>query len=149
MPGAHKEHDTLPPEIGSRLVPIFQRLSDEKLLERCSRKKTQNPNESLHQLIWKICPKSIYVGRRTLKAAVALAACQFSMGATFKVLLLNLLGMEAGETLKRFVKEKDCERIKLAEKASSDHRKKLKYEQIKVDQKAKKDEGETYGAGLF
>ena len=153
VPGAHKEHDTLPPEIGSRLVPIFQRLSDEKLLQRCSRKKTQNPNESLHQLIWKICPKSIYVGRRTLKTAVALAACQFSMGATFKVLLLNLLGMEAGESLKRFVKEKDCERIKLAEKASSEaakkHRKKLKYEQIKVDQKAKKGEGETYGAGLF
>ena len=153
LPGPHKDHDTLPPDVGSRLVPVFQRLSDEKLLQRCSRKKTQNPNESLHQLIWKICPKSIYVGRRTLKTAVALAACQFSMGATFKVLLLNVLGMEAGENLKRFSRDKDCKRIKIAEKASSEaakkQRKKLKYEKIKIDQKAKKDEGETYCAGAF
>jgi len=116
VPGPHKDHDTLPPDVGSRLVPIFQRLSDEKLIQRCARKKTQNPNESLHQLIWKICPKSIYVGRRTLNTAVALAACQFSMGSTFKVLLLKLLGMEAGENLKRFLKGKDDERIKIAEK---------------------------------
>ena len=153
VPGPHKDHDTLPPHIGSRLVPIFQRLSDEKLIQRCSRKKTQNPNESLHQLIWKICPKSTYVGRRTLKTAVALAACQFSMGATFKVLLFNLLGMEAGENLKRFLKDRDDERIKIAEKASSEaakkRRKELKYVQIRGDQKTKTAEGETYGAGLF
>ena len=153
VPGPHKDHDTLPPDVGSRLVPIFQRLSDEKLIQRCARKKTQNPNESLHQLIWKICPKSIYVGRRTLNTAVALAACQFSMGSTFKVLLLKLLGMEAGENMKRFLKDKDDERIKIAEKASSEaakkHRKRLKYEQIESDQKTKIDEGETYGAGLF
>ncbi len=153
VPGVHKEHNTLPPDIGSRLVPVFQRLSDEKLIQRCSRKKTQNPNESLHQLIWKICPKSIYVGRRTLSTAVALATCQFSMGATFKVLLFNLLGMEAGQSVKRYLNEKDAARVKLAEKASSEvakkHRKKLKYQKIKIDQNTKKDEGETYGAGLF
>ena len=143
----------MPPDIGSRLVPVFQRLSDEKLIQRCSRKKTQNPNESLHQLIWKICPKSIYVGRRTLSTAVALATCQFSMGATFKVLLFNLLGMEAGQSVKRYLNKKDAARVKLAEKASSEvakkHRKQLKYQKIKIDQNTKKDEGETYGAGLF
>eukprot|EP00795_Rhopilema_esculentum_P000838 gene838-10581_t len=33
-PGTHKDHDTLPMDIGKKLVPIFKRLSDEVLLER-------------------------------------------------------------------------------------------------------------------
>eukprot|EP00794_Sanderia_malayensis_P018474 gene18474-biopygen15564 len=41
-PGAHKEHEILPPDVGSRLVPIFQRLSDEKLIKRRARKKTES-----------------------------------------------------------------------------------------------------------
>ena len=61
-PGSHKEHDTLPSDIGRRLVPIFQRLSEDNLLKRCVRNKTQNPNESLHSTIWKYCPKAIFVG---------------------------------------------------------------------------------------
>jgi len=49
-------------------------------------------------------------------SAVALDACQFSMRSTFKVLLFMLLGMEAGENLKRFLKDKDDERMKIEEK---------------------------------
>ena len=79
-PGPHSDHETLPVEIGKQLVPIFQRLSDTDLLKRCSRNKTQNPNESFHKVIWKICPKTTYIGRRTVQTAVALAACQFIMG---------------------------------------------------------------------
>ena len=89
QPTCHKDHEMLPPDIGKRLVPIFVRLSDEKLLKRCARKATQNPNESMHQLIWKISPKSIYVGRRTVQTATALALSQFSLGATFKVLFVK------------------------------------------------------------
>ena len=86
-------------------------------------------------------------------SAVALAACQFSMRSTFKVLLFMLLAMEAGENLKRFLKDKDDERIKIAEKHHQKLQrstgKKLNYEQIKGDQKTKIDEGETYGSGIF
>jgi len=38
------------------------------------------------------------------------------MRSTFKVLLFMLLAMEAGENLERFLKDKDEERIKIAEK---------------------------------
>ena len=56
-PGSHKDHETVPAEIGKRLVPIFMRMSKDDLLKRCSRKGTQNPNECLHNLIWRLCPK--------------------------------------------------------------------------------------------
>ena len=69
-PGPHRDHNMLPPEIGKRLVPIFQCLSDDALLKRCLQSKTQNQNEALHNLIWKLCPKTIYTGRRTVQTAV-------------------------------------------------------------------------------
>ena len=134
-------------------MPIFIRLSDEKLLKRCARKATQNPNESLHQLIWKICPKSIDVGRRTVQTAGALALSQFSMGATFKVLLLIILEMEPGRELEASSHEKDKKRIVLAERASSfkskARRKNLKYQRVKANEKKKNSEGQTYTSGGF
>ena len=94
-PGPHSEHERVPVEIGKQLVPIFRRLSDLELLKRCSRNKTQNPNESFHKIIWKICLKTTYVGRRTVQTAVALAACQFIMGCSFTNIIYKVLNMEA------------------------------------------------------
>ena len=134
-------------------MPIFIRLSDEKLLKRCARKATENPNESLNQPNWKICPKSTYVGRRTVQTAAALALSQFSLGATFKVLLFKILEMEPGRELEASSHEKDRKRIALAERASSfkskAHRKRLKYQRVKANEKKKNIEGQTYTSGGF
>ena len=43
-PGTHKGHNILPVDIGKTLVPIFQRLSNPKLINRCSRNMMQNAN---------------------------------------------------------------------------------------------------------
>ena len=59
VPGTHKVHDSLPVEIGKKIVPIFLRLTEDKLLHRCKRNKTQNPNESLHGLIGDFGQKSL------------------------------------------------------------------------------------------
>ncbi len=107
-PGTHKSHETLPPEIGKKLVPIFKRLSDEELLKRCSRSMTQNANESLHNLIWRLCPKVTFVGRRTFKTAVLSAMWQFSMGSTFRVALCRTLKIVPGEILETSAKRKNC-----------------------------------------
>lgn len=152
-PGTHKDHETLPVEIGKKLVPIFQRLSDEQLLQRCSRNMTQNANESLHHLVWKICPKATYVGRRTMQTAMALAICQFTMGASFKVLLCKVLKLVPGKTLEVASRKKDLKRLRHAEKSVSEsskkRRKHLKYNRLKKDDEKKSTEGETYSAGAF
>ena len=70
-PGSHKDHEPLPADVGKLLVPIFQRLSEESLLTRCMRARTKNANESLHQIVWKFCPKAMYAGKRTIETAVA------------------------------------------------------------------------------
>ena len=78
-PGSHKGHDTLPVDIGKNLVPIFQRLSNPKLLSWCARSMTQNTNEALHSILWKIVPKSTYVGRKTMQTAMAFAGMQWEL----------------------------------------------------------------------
>ena len=62
--GGHKDHETLSTEIGKKLVPIFNRLSEVGLLKRCARGSTQNANESMHSILWKFCPKILFVGKR-------------------------------------------------------------------------------------
>ena len=153
VPGEHKEHDTLPAEVGKKLVPIFERLSDENLLKRCVRGKTQNPNESFHGLIWKFCPKTIFNGRKVIETEVNLAACQFSMGSTFKILLCHMLKIAPLQNMLTSANEKSANRVKLAQKArscaSKKKRKHLKYRCINLDKSKKQVEGVTYAAGNF
>ena len=137
------------PEIGKMLVPIFQRLSDKDLLKRCARNKTLNPNEFFHNIIWKICPKTIFVGKRT----VTLAACQFSMGLSFQNVLCRIMNLSPGKHLERRVEIQNIERIKRAEKAASDkgkkRRKNLKYKKITKQTDVTGVDGKSYAAGAF
>ena len=152
-PGSHKEHETLPSDIGKMLVPIFRRLADDGLLKRCSSNKTQNPNESLQNNVWKLCPKTIFSGRKTVETAVSLAACQFSMGASFKSTLCKVLNMEAGSFMEEASRKKDLKRLSKAEKAHSlaakKRRRELKFKSSVQEQKTKDSEGVTYCAGTF
>ena len=152
-PGTHKEHDTLPSEIGRKLAPIFQRLTEENLLKRCARNKTQNANESFHSTIWKYCPKSVFVGRKTMGTAVALAMCRFSMGSSFQQILYTVMGIHAGTFLKHANAENDYQRLLSAEKKQTIAWKKrrhlLKFKRTKQKHQRETKEGETYCAGLF
>ena len=134
-------------------MPVFQRLTDDGLLKRCCRGKTQNPNESLHNLIWRLCPKTIFAGRNTVDTAVALAICQFSMGATFKSALCKVLSMEAGSYMEERSRRTSLKRLSQAEKASSAEakkgRKQLKFKTTTREQKTKDREGVTYSAGTL
>ena len=99
VPGPHKDHESIPVDVGRKLVPIFQRLTEDGLLQRCKRGATQNPNEALHNVLWRFCPKVKYVGRRSLEAAMCMALCQFSKGATFRETLCRFLKIDPGHYL--------------------------------------------------
>ena len=152
-PGPHRDHETLPPEVGRKLVPVFQRLSETDLLKRCAQSRTQNSNESFHNLIWKICPKATFVGKKTIITAVTLAACQFSMGSSFNRVLCQILHMTPGSFLEQYAAAESVERVKRAEKASKDfikqRRRHLKFKKIAKQKEKASVEGESYAAGHF
>ena len=64
----------IPAIIRETIRSVFISLRDEKLLGKCLHGKTQNNKESLNGLIWKSCPKDVFVGRTTLELGVASAS---------------------------------------------------------------------------
>ena len=44
------------------MKPIFERLRQDTLLERCLDGKTQNQNETFNAMIWARVPKEVFVG---------------------------------------------------------------------------------------
>eukprot|EP00795_Rhopilema_esculentum_P002650 gene2650-847_t len=152
-PGGHKDHETFPTEIGKKLVPIFNRLSEVGLLKRCARGSTQNANESMHSILWKFCPKNTFCGKNTIETGVALALSQFSMGASYKNMIFQVMGIEPGKYLERSGIAKDVKRIRKAERAmtttAKKRRKELKFKKSRSSKDASKREGKMYESGGF
>ena len=78
----------LNPLVVKHLKPLYKRLAEEeKILSKCTRTATQNANESLHSVLWKYCPKEIFVSRPRLEVAAARAVPEFNMGAEAALLM--------------------------------------------------------------
>ena len=84
---------------------------------------------------------------------MALAACQFSMGATFNLVMCKMLRLEPGKYLETSSEQRNKDRIIKAEKATTKEaktrRKALKYKTIVKEDETKNAEGPTYAAGDF
>lgn len=66
-----------PPAIIEVIKPLFDRLGDANFLAGCERCATQNPNESLHHVIWGLAPKEQYTSPRETGLAVGLGCLLF------------------------------------------------------------------------
>ena len=74
---------------------VFDRLGDAKFLAGCEKRLTQNPNESLHHVIWGLAPKEQYTC-----LAVGLGCLLFNSGTevTYSQLLPNI-GLNVSEEM--------------------------------------------------
>ncbi|GFW26432.1 uncharacterized protein TNCV_383941 [Trichonephila clavipes] len=78
VPGPHVKHVKTPLREThlAKIMPLYQRLASNKLLQRCIRCVTQNANESLHSIIWGKCSKETSATLRR----VTIAVCEFNFG---------------------------------------------------------------------
>ncbi|GFU50436.1 uncharacterized protein TNCV_3906461 [Trichonephila clavipes] len=80
-PGSHSSMKTyLSPQVVEKIMPVYQRLASDTILERCVAGKTQNSNESLHSCIWRKCPKEVFVSKRRLEILVKDAIEKHNLG---------------------------------------------------------------------
>ena len=117
IPGSHlKEIGTpLAPVVAQHILPIFQNMSSEDLLSRCTLQATQNANECVHSVIWARCPKHLYVARPRLNIAVALGCAEFNFGSSASQKFLEFLNLGIGlETKKRGKKRDHTRQMKAA-----------------------------------
>ncbi|GFU98295.1 uncharacterized protein TNCV_3005791 [Trichonephila clavipes] len=82
VPGTHMKHVKTPLKEThlAKIMPIYQRLASNELLQRCIRCVTQNANESLHSIIWGKCSKETSATLRRVTIAVCDAVCEFNFG---------------------------------------------------------------------
>ena len=70
----------LPPVVLKVVKPVFDRLGNQTFLAGCEDCETQNPNESLHHVIWGFTPKEQYTSAAENDLAVSLGVLVFNSG---------------------------------------------------------------------
>ncbi|XP_075732280.1 uncharacterized protein LOC119186949 [Rhipicephalus microplus] len=101
----------LPKDVAEALLPVYTRLSERALLQRCERGKTQNSNKSLHSVIWSLAPKEHHASLFAVEAAVAEAVLRFNTGnLNSATAILGEMDMNATSTGARRAREKDHRR---------------------------------------
>ena len=93
----YKPGPALPLDIVMKLSPIFAELSDERLLEKCLYRKTQNQNKSVNSMIWDHIPKTRYVSLTQLKLGVYDAVANFNIGKKVSVLNYEKMNLIQGK----------------------------------------------------
>ena len=101
----------LPTFVTNEIKLIFEDLSADALLQKCLHGGTQNANESFHQLIWKRCPKTGFVGKQRLEIAVNDATIVYNNGELGRKAIFKNLGLEIGFYSLRSFCDSDKKRI--------------------------------------
>ena len=150
----YKPKVNLPNSIKQLIYPVFKDLSSDDLLSKCLRGRTQNSNESFHQIIWTKCPKSVYVGRTVINLGVCSAVLAFNEGSEGIEMVFNKLGLKLGKAFNNIGKTKRNKQIKNNMVKTSEQtkrqRKKLRAKRKGFTDAEKEAEGgESYSSGAF
>ena len=147
----YKQKITLPAAVRDVIAPIFKDLGSDSLLKKCLHGKTQNPNESLNQLIWKRCPKDVFVERTALAIGVSSAVLCFNDGEMFLEKVFFKFNMEPGSNLRSYCANRDAARVAKMENQCSTpvkaRRKKLRAIRKGFTDRDEVKEGNVYGSG--
>ncbi|XP_044580501.1 uncharacterized protein LOC123262383 [Cotesia glomerata] len=147
------KHPTpLHPDVQKAIFPIYQDLSRVDLLERCLGGHTQNANESFNSTIWRMAPKHLHSGLKTIEIAAYLAACLFNEGSSSILLVMNELGLIFRNNSFNHAQQSDSQRVTRQNRRSSldsKEARKARKEKLQAQNEAyEAEEGLQYGAGI-
>lgn len=108
-------YSALPEDVLNAIKPIYEDLSKDALLERCVGGFTQNSNESLNQLIWKISPKHLSGTSVIVEIAAYVAASVFNEGSFALLTFMQDMGISSGPSARDWARSTDSIRISKAE----------------------------------
>eukprot|EP00795_Rhopilema_esculentum_P002475 gene2475-18136_t len=141
----------LPKAVIDAVIPIYDSLADHTLLSRCLDSYTQNPNESLNNLVWKRCPKKIYQGKKVVELCTASAVATYNDGLASVARVLGQLGIVPGYHTTMGILKRNNARIAIAGLQSTEkgklRRKKLRAIKKGLWDRNKEKEGPIYESG--
>ena len=150
--GQYVHYNVIPAAIFKLIKPIYIQLASRDLLARCLYGATQNQNESLNGLIWSLCPKETFCGKRVVEIAAYLAVAHFNNGPISLLAVLREMGCEEGKLTERHLKREDAQRVKKAAKKSQEDEKKRRKKRRRrkgLEEQLLDAEGPTYEAGGY
>ena len=155
-PGSHKLHlgSPLDEKLAKDIIPVYQKMANESLLERCLEGKTQNSNESLHASIWNFVPKTTFVSQRKIWIAVSKAVARKNLGLR-KALELELhksgtkLEAKGENILKKLEKTAEIQKKKRYSSVAQEERKRKRLATLSAEARNVEKEGIQYEAGVF
>ena len=135
------------------IKPVFKNLVMTDLLERCVGGYSQNNNESLNSKIWKICPKTGFLGRKTVQIAVSDAIITFNDGMKARLKVLEKLELDVGNYCQQMIQDQDKTRVLSANKWTLESTKEARKcrKRLRLEEEGRKcqQEGVVYAAGEF
>ena len=144
---------TLPAAVMDAIRPVFVQMTSVCLLKRCLGGQTQNSNESFNHILWKVCPKNIFVGLDTLKLGAKIATVLFNDGMCGILRIMQRLNCTPGLHAVSAAKNKDKLRLDKAEKQRMEDSKKKRiiYRKLRINlhENFVNEEGNLYEAGAF
>ena len=119
----YKHSGNLASAILDEVKPIYLRLTDRPLLERCVRGATQNANEALNRSIWHMCPKESFCGVEAVETAVCLAIIINNCGHAKLASVIERLDCEVGHFTSAELARLDASKTKYKARKASDSEK--------------------------
>ena len=123
-------------------------MSSDELLNRCLQGLTQNQNESINGFLWGICPKTRFCGRKRLEAAVCETINRFNTGSQSSAELLEMIGVNPGESMIQQLQRENVTRIKAAERKCAGFQR-IQRQRLRPKKKASKTKKPNYMPGAF
>ena len=144
----------IPRDLGRYVRPVYQRLADLDLLERCTLGATQNQNESFNNLIWLRASKTQMLSATTVELAVNIAVLVNNKGKEMGMKdLFTALEMECTQRSTEYYKQADRLGLYKSEKrpaaVQKRRRKKKTTNRAAAEENAISEDGPTYGSGEF
>ncbi|XP_025992970.1 uncharacterized protein LOC105198260 isoform X1 [Solenopsis invicta] len=124
----------LPENVIQAIKPIYEDLSKDELLERCLGGFTQNANESLNQLIWRIA-KKLSGSKQIVEFAAYVAACTFNESVGAFLIFLSDMNVSFGPSAHEYARLEDSCRMNRVDIRAEQHSKEAR---IKKDSKKKR-----------
>ncbi|GAB1860744.1 Mutator-like transposase domain-containing protein [Camponotus japonicus] len=119
---------------------------------RCTGGNTQNSNESVNACVWKLAPKHLHCGAKTVEIATYIAVSLFNEGHITLLKIMDVLGIAVGLEANNFARFADAKRVTAAENSLTDAAKAAalskKDDQIKLQEQYEVEEGLVYYPGF-
>ncbi|GFY18833.1 uncharacterized protein TNCV_3875211 [Trichonephila clavipes] len=146
--------NSLPVNVVEAMRPVFRDLANPELLKKCLHGGTQNPNESVNNVIWSRVPKKTFVQLEVLSLGTYDAVSSFNMGNVSKLEILRKMCIEPGDYTVQAMECLDKQRLLRAKysclQKTKEVRKEKRLKRKKEDDELLKNADDLeYGAGMF